>query len=192
MWCFLTWWYVIVTSSCEYRYAGCFLQEHYKILTEGITRLVYPERINWVEWVKSSLRSLLGLSHLFFNFFFFEDWKVEIASQQLGKTEAKNGSGLHESAGKKSSIPVPNWGKKSLYALSHGSKQLQAVPRSPAHDRDFQYFLTHFQGRFSLQMWKVLIWMWNLELAVIPRYNNQSKVETICILIFLSYSLLQN
>lgn len=41
-------------------------------------------------------------------------------------------------------------------------------------------------------MWKVLIWMWNLELAVIPRYNNQSKVETICILIFLSSSLLQN
>ena len=117
---------------------------------------------------------------------------MEIASQQLGKTEAKNGSGLHESAGKKSSIPVPNWGKKSLYALSHGSKQLQAVPRSPAHDRDFQYFLTHFQGRFSLEMWKVLIWMWNLELAVIPRYNNQSKVETICILIFLSSSLLQN
>lgn len=34
--------------------------------------------------------------------------------------------------------------------------------------------------------------MWNLELAVIPRYNNQSKVETICILIFLSSSLLQN
>ena len=114
----------------------CFLQEHYLILAEGITRLVYPERINWVEWVKSSLRSLLGLSHLFFNFF-FEDWKVKIGSQQLGKTEAKNGSGLHESAGKKSSIPVPNWGKKSLYALSHGSNQLQAIPRSPAHDRDF-------------------------------------------------------
>ena len=91
----------------------------------------------------------------------------------------------------KNPIPVPNWGKK-LYAFYHGNNQLQAIPRSRAHDRDFPWFPTHFQGRFPLQMWKVFIWMSNLELAVIPRYNFQSKVKKNFILISFLSSLVQN